>query len=105
MPKSLETDRNGTETTHGMSRVALLTLNVPEDAKLFVDGRSFSLPRGGRTFTTPALEQGKKHFYELKAQVVRDGAVQTETRKVYIEPGQHLEVDFKQLSDLRTASK
>ncbi len=88
-----------------MSRVALLTLNVPGDAKLFVDGQPVVLPNGQRTFTTPALQSGKKQFYELKAEVVRNGVAQTETRKVYVEPGQRLQVDFKRLLEMRTASR
>lgn len=87
------------------SRVAVVTLKVPENAQLFVDGRALTLPGGVRTFTTPTLEPGQKHFYEVKAQVRRDGALQTETRKVYVQPGQHLEVDFRQLLEVRTASK
>jgi uncharacterized protein (TIGR03000 family) len=86
----------------GMARV---TLNLPADARLFVGGQAFPLPANQRTFTTPALEPGKKHFYEMKAELVRDGLVQTETRKVYVEPGQHVLVDFKELTEVRTAGR
>jgi len=98
-------DLKGSPSDGDRSRVALITLDVPRDARLFVDGRAFTLPGDQRTFTTPALEQGKKQFYELKAEVVRNGEVQTETHKVYVEPGKHVRVDFKELADMRTVRK
>ncbi len=96
-------DLEGTPPTS--SRVALITLDVPRDARLFVDGKAFTLLANQRTFTTPALEQGKKQYYELKAQVVRGGEVRTETHKVYVETGKHLRVEFKELAEVRTARK
>jgi uncharacterized protein (TIGR03000 family) len=84
---------------------ALVTVNLPPDAKLYVDGGAYPLQANQRTFATPALAKGKDYFYELKAEVVRDGKTHTETRKVAVEPGKHVKVDFKTLEAVETASR
>ncbi len=86
-------------------RRARVTLQMPVDARLFVDGKAFSLPAQQRTFRTPPLEPGKRHYYEFKGEVVRNGQVQTEIQKVYVKPGQHLQVDFSRLREVRTVRK
>ena len=52
--------------------VARLTVKVPEDARLYVDGVRCPLTTDTRTFDTPELEAGRKYSYTLKAEVVRD---------------------------------
>jgi uncharacterized protein (TIGR03000 family) len=82
---------------------ATVTVNLPEDGKLFVDGAPYPISANQRTFNTPALRQGKDYYYELKAQVVRDGKTQTETQTITVEPGKHVQVNFKTLKAVQTA--
>jgi len=86
-------------------RVALVTFEVPEDAKVWVEGIRWHLTREQRTFTTPALKEGKNYFYEVKAEVTRGGKLQTEQRTVAVSPGQHIKVEFKNLAPIQTASR
>lgn len=87
------------------AKPALVTLNLPSDAKLLVDGKEFPLAENERTFTTPPLVPGKKYFYQMRVEVVRDGQMQTETQLVQVESGKQFQVDFKQLNDVKTVRK
>ena len=41
-----------------------------------------------RTFKTPALEVGEAYYYILTAEVVRDGAKQTQTKRIVVRAGE-----------------
>src|SRR5205807_1899689 len=53
--------------------IARVSVRVPEDAKLYVDGVACPLTSSKREFDTPKLEVGRKYAYTLKAEVNRDG--------------------------------
>jgi uncharacterized protein (TIGR03000 family) len=88
-----------------LKSTALVTVQMPKDAQLYVDGFLYPLPANQRTFTTPALAKDKEYFYELKAQVVREGKTHTETHKINVEPGKHVKVAFKTLDAIQTAGR
>ena len=52
-----------------------------------------------RTFVSPVLQPGETYFYDLKAEVVRDGERKTETRRVTIRAGQIARVDFRDMGN------
>lgn len=82
-----------------------LIVDLPEDAKLFVDGQLMKTQSGKRTFRTPALEKGQAYFYVLRAEVVREGKVQTQTRRVIVRGGEEITASFRNLDGVATAKK
>jgi uncharacterized protein (TIGR03000 family) len=89
----------------GAAGVAKVTVRVPEDAKLYVDGVLCPLTSTSRTFETPKLEPGRRYYYTVKAEVVRDGQAQAESRRVYVEAGKSTTVEFKDLSPVQSARR
>jgi uncharacterized protein (TIGR03000 family) len=67
---------------------ARLLVQVPADAKLYIDGRLMKSTSGSRTYSTPALEPGQLYYYELRAEMVRDGKVVSEAKRVIVRAGQ-----------------
>lgn len=92
-------------TNNDLGNVARLTVKLPADAKLFVDHVECPLSTSVRSFTTPALEQGKDYHYTLRVQVRRDGHTLTESRRVGFTAGRRVEVDFTNSETLRTAAR
>jgi len=78
--------------------VAHVTVRLPADAQLYVDGVLCTLsPSPVRSFDTPKLEFGHKYSYTLKAEVVRNGNTRSESQRVLLEPGKDVNVEFKGL--------
>lgn len=69
-------------------------VQLPEDAKLFIDGKLMTTTSAERTFQTPDLIPGQTYFYELKAEVVREGRTVSETQRVLLRPGQVATASF-----------
>jgi uncharacterized protein (TIGR03000 family) len=70
---------------------AKVTVRLPADAKLYIDGQLCPLTSDVRSFNTPALAAGKKFHYTLE--VVRTGG-KRDSRNVVLESGKTSEVDF-----------
>lgn len=75
-------DKKAPETT------AKVIVNVPADAKLFIEGVAMTSTGAVRHFESPALVPGKLYTYTLKAEVVRDGKAVTTSRTVDVQAGQ-----------------
>jgi len=82
---------------------AQVTINLPADAKLFVDDVVCPLTSDTRSFSTPKLRQGQKYFYDVRAEVVRGGATVSETQRVVIEAGKQVSVTFPKLAPVTVA--
>jgi uncharacterized protein (TIGR03000 family) len=74
---------------------ATLVVTLPEDATLIINDTVTTSQSSQRVFVTPALEQGKEYQYNLKAQIVRDGQVQTITAKATVQAGKTSTVELK----------
>lgn len=85
--------------------VARVSVRLPEDARLFVDGVACPLKSSKREFDTPKLEPGQKYSYTLKAEVVRDGQTLSEEKQVILQAGRKVEVDFNKLRSEAAASR
>jgi uncharacterized protein (TIGR03000 family) len=83
---------------------ARITVRLPVDAQLFVNGEACSLTSSIRAFSTPVLQPGREYAYTLRAEVVRDGQTRTESRRVVFEAGKQVTVEFK-LAPLSVASR
>jgi uncharacterized protein (TIGR03000 family) len=83
---------------------AKITVKLPADARLYVDGTLCPLTSELRTFTTPELDAGQKYYYTLKAEVVRGGETRTSRKRVIVEAGKDVTVEFTDLP-LQTVSR
>jgi uncharacterized protein (TIGR03000 family) len=79
------------------SNRARLIVNLPREGKLFVDDRPVADATRPQGFTTPELDRNKRYFYELRAEVVRDGRTVTETRRVVLRAGEVIRADLTNL--------
>jgi uncharacterized protein (TIGR03000 family) len=78
--------------------VAHVTVRLPADARLWVDGAACPLSSETRSFDTPTLESGKQYVYNLRAAVVRDGQTVEQTQRVVIAAGRQVNVTFGELN-------
>ncbi len=69
-------------------------MEVPADAKLFVDGFETKSATTVRSFTTPELEAGQDYFYVLKIETIRDGKTVTESKQVTVRAGEETRASF-----------
>jgi uncharacterized protein (TIGR03000 family) len=83
---------------------ARLTVKLPADARLYVDGVLCPLTSTTRSFDTPELDAGQSYYYTLKAEVVRDGETRASKKRVLVEAGKQITVEFKDLP-VQTASR
>jgi len=82
---------------------ARVTVIAPRGTKLSINDTSFTVD-GRRTFETPKLDKGQKYYYTVKAEVAREGRTVNESRRIDIEAGKSVTVDFTTAST-RTASR
>jgi uncharacterized protein (TIGR03000 family) len=75
---------------------ATVVVELPADARLFVDGAPMTLTGPVRVFRTPELQSGLKFSYTLKMEVDRGGRVAADTKVVDIEPGKTTRVRFNE---------
>jgi len=76
---------------------AYITVRLPADARLNVQGVDCPLTSDTRTFDTPVLEPGQKYSYLLRAEVLRDGRTVSQTQRVTFRSGQRVRVSFEDL--------
>jgi uncharacterized protein (TIGR03000 family) len=73
---------------------ASLTVIVPADAQVFLDGDPTTETGSERRFITPPLEVGGRYTYTIRARWQQDGQTMEQTRKVPVTGGADLSVDF-----------
>jgi uncharacterized protein (TIGR03000 family) len=84
---------------------ASVTVRLPADARLSVDGIECPLTSATRTFNTPKLDPGQRYVYTLKAEIVREGQTRADSKRVFVEAGKKVDVDFTNLPTLQAASR
>jgi uncharacterized protein (TIGR03000 family) len=77
---------------------ARLIVEVPTEATLFIDGRAMKTTSPVRTFNTPELEPGQLYYYEVRAEVMRDGQPVTQTKRVIVKAGTVTRASFPELT-------
>lgn len=91
------------------NRAALLSVHVPADAKVFVNGLLTRSTGSDRRYVSNGLRPGFNYTYELRAQTERDGRMVEESKVVQLQAGQTAEVNFGlnggEQADERTATK
>ncbi len=79
------------------TNAAKLTIELPANAKLFVDGKPISGEGATRQFHTPELVAGKKFFYDFRAEIQIEGRVEIEEKRVIVKAGDVLNESFPKL--------
>jgi uncharacterized protein (TIGR03000 family) len=93
--KSKDKDKDGRGSLS--SNKAKLVVELPADAKLFIDDLPMKTTSGVRSFNTPALQPGQAYYYMVRVETMRDGKPLSETRRVIVRAGQTARADFKDL--------
>ena len=103
MPDAPQTNNGNT------GRAAVLSVRVPADAKVFVNGMLTRSTGAERRYVSNGLRPGFNYTYELRAQTERNGQMVEERKVVQLQAGQSAEVSFPlqgaEQADERTATK
>lgn len=74
------------------SNRATITVQLPANAKLLVDGKATTSTSEIRRFTTPPLEAGKSFHYNFEARVEREGKIATISQRVEVRAGEQRDI-------------
>ena len=77
----------------------MLTVNVPDDAKVFVNGAATRSTGSLRQYISRGLDSDRSYTYEVRAEVTRNGKTIEQTKSVRLEGGQTVSLAF----DLRSS--
>jgi uncharacterized protein (TIGR03000 family) len=94
MPKGEPVPDPKTKPKNPVVAPATIVVNVPADARLFVDGAATTSTSEVRTLVTPTIEVGTTYVYTMRAEVVRDGRTVEQTQVVNVTGGQTANVRF-----------
>jgi uncharacterized protein (TIGR03000 family) len=83
------------------SNRARLLIDLPAEAKLYIDDKLMKSTSANRSFSTPALDQGQAYFYDVRAELVRDGKTYSETKRVILRPGDVVHASFTEMAQTR----
>lgn len=82
----------------GLETSARVTVQLPAHAQLYVDQVKCPLEGEVRSFTTPALAQGREYYYTLQVTMERDGQIVNDQKRVNLSAGGEVTVDFRHLN-------
>ncbi|HUY93596.1 MAG TPA: TIGR03000 domain-containing protein [Pirellulales bacterium] len=77
------------------ARSATLSVHVPADAKVFVNGLATQSTGAERRYVSSGLQTGYNYTYEIRAELVRDGRPVSETKVIKVQAGGNADVDFE----------
>jgi uncharacterized protein (TIGR03000 family) len=78
-----------------LNNQARLIVEVPADAKLLIDGTP--MKSNSRVFRTPKLDPKLSYYYDVTAEVVRDGKTVSSTKRVIVRAGEEVHTAFADL--------
>lgn len=73
---------------------ATVVVNLPADARLYVEKHLMTLTGTTRAFRTPDLTPGTKYNYTVRMEVERSGKMIEKTETITVEPGKRTQVSF-----------
>jgi uncharacterized protein (TIGR03000 family) len=82
---------------------ATIVMEVPENAKVYIDGNPMKSTSARRVFTTPKLESGQDYFYTIKVVMEQDGKKMEDSQKVIVRGGEETATSFAYLKNDRPA--
>lgn len=74
---------------------ATLSVHVPADAKVFVNGLATKSTGAERRYVSSGLQAGYNYTYEVRAELVRGGQPVTETKVIKLQAGGSADVNFE----------
>jgi uncharacterized protein (TIGR03000 family) len=77
---------------------ARLIVDLPSDATLYIDDHKMTINTTHKVFNTPALEVGETYYYMVRAEVMKDGAPVSATKRVIVKPGEEIVANFKDMA-------
>ena len=83
---------------------AKVRIEIPADAKLYVDGILMKTTSDVRLFQTPDLTSGMTYVYELRAELVRNNQTFTESQRLVVRPGEQFSASFAGLEEKAAAA-
>lgn len=72
----------------------MLTVRVPEDAKVFVNGAATKSTGTERRYVSRGLKSGESYTYQVKVEVIRDGKTLEEVKEVKLQTGENASLAF-----------
>jgi uncharacterized protein (TIGR03000 family) len=92
--------------TYGPARnSAMLSVNVPADAKVFVNDRETTSTGEHREYISRDLQPGARYSYTVRAEFTRDGKPVTEQKTVQLTAGTNSALDFTGAAQVQTAKE
>lgn len=80
-----------------------LTVSVPTDARLTINGHETTSTGASREFVSRSLQRGSSYTYDLQASFIRDGEEVEQRKSVQIRAGESMVVAFDFSDEIRTA--
>jgi uncharacterized protein (TIGR03000 family) len=80
---------------HEEEDAATVRVRVPNDAEVWFNDVKTKKTGESRRFITPALEDGKRYSYDIRAKWAKDGKTVEHTRTIQLYAGDRLTVDFR----------
>jgi uncharacterized protein (TIGR03000 family) len=84
------------EPTPPTGNTASIQIRLPADAVLTVDGQTVAANDGQVVIRTPSIDGARKHYYQLKVEMVRQNVRHILTRDVAFQAGHDLRVEFEE---------
>ncbi len=75
---------------------ARLIVEVPANAKLYIDDQLMKSTATIRSFSTPTLEVGQSYYYDVRVEVVRDGKTYEGSQRVVVRAGEQIRASFNE---------
>jgi uncharacterized protein (TIGR03000 family) len=72
--------------------VARIVLNVPEDARVYLQDQRMTLTGPVRRFVSPQLQNGRDYLYTIRVEVDRNGETLTRTTEARVRGGRQVSV-------------
>jgi uncharacterized protein (TIGR03000 family) len=95
----------GSDKKTALDTPAKLVVELPADAKLYVDDHLMKTSAARRAFNTPGLAQGQTYYYILRAEMEIDGKTVSETKRVLVRAGEEVKATFSELAATATKKK
>jgi uncharacterized protein (TIGR03000 family) len=89
--------KEGSASTLLPSNWARVIVQLPADARLYVDDQPMETTSARRVFRTPALEPDQIYYYELRGEIVREGKTLSQSKRILIRAGEEAHVSLGDL--------
>jgi uncharacterized protein (TIGR03000 family) len=73
---------------------ATIIIDVPQQARLYIDGQLMANKFGKRTFATTPLQPGQAYFHDVRMEWVENGQQQVQSTRVVFRSGETVAATF-----------